>query len=26
MALATLLLAGLEVYTHPIVNHGASAF
>jgi hypothetical protein len=26
MALATLLLAGLEIYTHPIVNHGASAF
>lgn len=26
MATATLLLAGLEVYTHPIVNHGASAF
>lgn len=26
MAIATLLLAGLEIYTHPIVNHGASAF
>lgn len=26
MAVATLLLAGLEIYTHPIVNHGASAF
>ncbi len=26
MAIATLLLAGLETYTHPIVNHGASAF
>jgi hypothetical protein len=26
MALATLFLAGLEIYTHPIVNHGASAF
>lgn len=26
MAIATLVLAGLEIYTHPIVNHGASAF
>jgi hypothetical protein len=26
MAIATLLLAGLEIYAHPIVNHGASAF
>ena len=26
MAIATLLLAGLEIWTHPIVNHGASAF
>lgn len=26
MAILTLLLAGLEIYTHPIVNHGASAF
>lgn len=26
MAVVTLLLAGLEIYTHPIVNHGASAF
>jgi len=26
MAIATLLLVGLEIYTHPIVNHGAPAF
>ena len=26
MAIATLILVGLEIYTHPIVNHGASAF
>lgn len=26
MAVATLLLVGLEIWTHPIVNHGASAF
>ena len=26
MAIATLVLVGLEIYTHPIVNHGASAF
>ncbi len=26
MAIATLLLVGLEIWTHPIVNHGASAF
>ena len=26
MAIATLVLAGLEIYTHPIGNHGASAF
>ena len=26
MAVATLVLVGLEIYTHPIVNHGASAF
>jgi hypothetical protein len=26
MAVATLLLVGLEIYSHPIVNHGASAF
>ncbi len=26
MAVVTLLLAGLEICTHPIVNHGASAF
>ncbi len=26
MAILTLALVGLEVWTHPIVNHGASAF
>jgi len=26
MAVATLLLVGLEIWTHPIVNHGAPAF
>jgi cell division protein FtsB len=26
MAVATLLLVALEVHSHPIVNHGASAF
>lgn len=26
MALLTLALVGLEIWTHPIVNHGASAF
>ena len=26
MAILTLLLVGLEIWTHPIVNHGASAF
>ncbi len=26
MSIATLVLVGLEIYTHPIVNHGASAF
>jgi len=26
MAIATLLLVCLEIYAHPIVNHGASAF
>jgi heme/copper-type cytochrome/quinol oxidase subunit 2 len=26
MAITTLVLVALEVYTHPIVNHGASAF
>jgi hypothetical protein len=26
MAVATLILVGLEIYTHPIVNHGAPAF
>jgi hypothetical protein len=26
MAIATLLLVCLEIYSHPIVNHGASAF
>jgi len=26
LAIATLLLVGLEIYSHPIVNHGASAF
>lgn len=26
MAVATLLLVGLEIWTHPIVNHGTSAF
>ena len=26
LSIATLLLVGLEMYAHPIVNHGASAF
>jgi len=26
MAIVTLLLVGLEIYAHPIVNHGAPAF
>jgi hypothetical protein len=26
MAILTLALVGLEIWTHPIVNHGASAF
>ncbi len=26
MSLATLLLVGLEIWTHPMLNHGASAF
>jgi hypothetical protein len=26
MAIATLILVGCEIYAHPIVNHGASAF
>jgi hypothetical protein len=26
MAVATLLLVALEIHSHPIVNHGASAF
>ncbi len=26
MAIVTLLLVGLEIWTHPIVNHGATAF
>jgi formate hydrogenlyase subunit 3/multisubunit Na+/H+ antiporter MnhD subunit len=26
MAIATLVLVGCEIYAHPIVNHGASAF
>ncbi len=26
MSIATLVLVALEIYTHPIVNHGASAF
>ncbi|HEY1804025.1 MAG TPA: hypothetical protein VGG45_06050 [Terracidiphilus sp.] len=26
MSVATLALVALEIYTHPIVNHGASAF
>lgn len=26
LSIATLVLVGLEVFTHPIVNHGASAF
>ncbi len=26
LAILTLVLVGLEIWTHPIVNHGASAF
>ena len=26
MAIATLVLVGIEIYAHPILNHGASAF
>lgn len=26
LSIATLVLVGLEIFTHPIVNHGASAF